>query len=183
MELIEHIVTGCCRGDRQSQNTLYKQFSPKMMIVCLRYARNREEAEEILQEGFLLVFSKINQFRNKGSIEGWIRKIMVNAALQKIRSRSVLTKVISIDNVTIEDSAAIPTDTIGAKELIKLIQELPTMYKTVFNLYVFEGMKHKEIAELLGISEGTSKSNLSDARSLLQHAVNRLHRISKPINF
>ena len=150
----------------------------------MRYAKTREEAEEILQEGFLQVFQKIGQFRNEGSFEGWVRRIMVNAALQKLRSRPLLSPVISIDEVSREPiGSEIPYETLHAKELIALIQELPPMYKAVFNLFVFEGMKHREIAEALGISEGTSKSNLSDARLLLQRAVMRQQIVAKPLNY
>lgn len=181
--MLEHIIAGCCQGNRQCQNSLYKQYAATMLVVCMRYTRTKEEAEEVLQEGFLQVFTKIQKFRNEGSLEGWIRKIMVNTALQKIRARPVLSKVVSIDEVTIEDRTEIASDAISAKELIQLIQNLPPTYKAVFNLFVFEGLKHKEIAELLGISEGTSKSNLSDARNLLQHGIDRINKIAKPINF
>lgn len=184
VELIEQLLVGCKNGDRQSQSRLYRHFAPTMLIVCMRYSRTKEEAEEIVQEGFLQVFTKIQQFRGDGSLEGWIRKIMVNLALQRLRSKPLLSKVVSIDDVTVDTlTTSIPPDQLNAKELIALIQALPPVYKAVFNLFVFEGMKHKEIAELLGISEGTSKSNLSDARNLLQKALHRNNQIAKPINF
>lgn len=163
------IVKQCIAGNRMVQNELYAQFSSVMMAVCLRYAKNREDAEEILQEGFIKVFTCLSQFKFNGSLEGWIRKIMINCALQKLRNKNLLYVVVHPQHEAEEfaDKDLI-LDGINAKELIKLIQNLPTMCRFVFNLYAFEGLKHREIAKLLNISEGTSKSNLHDARSLLQ---------------
>lgn len=132
------------------------------------YAKNREEAEEILQDGFLRVFTYISRFTGEGSLEGWIRKIMVNAALLKYRNKSHLHPVIKYNaNITVAEAACV-MDLLDAKELVKMVQTLPPMYRMVFNLHVLEGMKHREIAAMLGISEGTSKSNLADARMILQ---------------
>jgi RNA polymerase sigma-70 factor (ECF subfamily) len=138
----------------------------------MRYSRNREEAEEIMQEGFYRVFKYIFQFKNIGSFEGWIRKIMVNAAVQRYRPKSDLHPVIQIDaaDTLMADNSDIYSD-LNVKELLQLVQALPTAYRMVFNLYVFEGFKHREIAAMIGISEGTSKSNLSDARAILQKAL------------
>lgn len=184
MESLEKIIRDCKKSDRQAQNKLYEQLAPVMLVVCLRYSRTREEAEEVLQEGFLQVFKSISQFKGFGSFEGWVRKIMVNCALQKLRNKSPLSIVIPIENAGAEPTDADYTlPNLNAKELIKMIQNLPPMYRAVFNLYVFEGMKHKEIAEVLNISEGTSKSNLSDARQALQKAVIRSQSIAKPTNF
>ncbi|MBS1669052.1 MAG: sigma-70 family RNA polymerase sigma factor [Bacteroidetes bacterium] len=143
-----------------------------MMAVCMRYCRNREEAEEILQEGFYRVFKYLHTFKHKGSFEGWIRKIMVNAALQRYKSKSNLRPVIQIDadGIDVPDTYDIQSN-LNIKELVQMIQRLPTAYRLVFNLYVFEGFKHREIANMIGISEGTSKSNLSDARAILQKAL------------
>ena len=161
-------------GHRQSQNRLYAILMPKMFGVCLRYSKSREEAEEILQEGFIRVFEFIHQYNFAGSFEGWVRKIMVNCALQKYRSKKQMHAVVSIDSTAVEPiSNEEILSKIGTKELLKMVQQLSPAYRMVFNLYVFEGMKHREIAEHLGISEGTSKSNLSDARSFLQKAVNK----------
>ncbi len=166
------IIKGCVAGDRALQTKLYNLFAPKMLGVCLRYARNREEAEEILQEGFLRVFTYINTFKGSGSFEGWIRKIMVNAALFRYRNKSTLQPVIRLDvsGYDAESETDIASG-LDAKELLALVQTLPAGYRIVFNLYVFEGYKHREIAEALGIAEGTSKSNLSDARGFLQKAL------------
>lgn len=170
----EQLIEACIKGDRQSQSRLYTLYKQKMFVVCLRYSKSREEAEEILQEGFMKVFEFMHQYKSAGAFEGWMRKIMVNCCLQKYRSKGNLHPVIDIDNEDIkygvhEDIIA----KIGTKELLKMVQQLPPAYRMIFNLYVFEGMKHREIAELLDISEGTSKSNLSDARAILQKAVTK----------
>lgn len=170
----EQLIEACIKGERQSQSRLYNLYLQKMFVVCLRYSKNREEAEEILQEGFTRVFECLHQYKHAGSFEGWMRKIMVNCALQKYRSKGNLRPVIDLDENTTDFVAHEDIiSKIGAKELLNMVQQLPRGYRTIFNLYVFEGMKHREIAELLNISEGTSKSNLSDARSILQKAVNK----------
>jgi RNA polymerase sigma factor (sigma-70 family) len=182
---LNKLIQGCIKGDRHSQNKLYELFSKKMFSVCLRYSKSREEAEEILQEGFMKVFQFIHQFKFDGSFEGWVRKIMVNCALQKYRSKRQLHAVVNIDDHTVEPiSNEDILAKLGSKELLNLVQQLPPAYRMVFNLYVFEGMKHREIAATLNISEGTSKSNLSDARAILQKAVNNsLHAVNNKTNY
>lgn len=168
------LIEGCIKGDRFSQTRLYNLFNQKMFAVCLRYAKSREEGEEILQEGFIKVFEFIHQYKFAGSFEGWMRKIMVNCALQKYRNKGFLRPVVDVDTTALADKSHDEIiSSIGTKELLNMVQQLPPAYKMIFNLYVFEGMKHREISELLGISEGTSKSNLSDARALLQKAVKK----------
>ncbi len=169
---IHDLLEGCKKNDRFSQGQLYKQLAPKMYVVCLRYSSSKEDAEEILQEGFTKVFVALHQFKNEGSFEGWVRRIMVNCALQKNRSKPALYAVPHTDITHIDFSIAENISAeIGAKELIKMINSLSPNYRLVFNLYVFEGMKHHEIAQLLNIAEGTSKSNLADARRILQKKV------------
>jgi RNA polymerase sigma-70 factor, ECF subfamily len=179
--LIENnLIRNCIEGDRHSQSALYAMFAPKMFVACLRYSKNREEAEDILQEGFLKVFQFLHQFREEGSLEGWIRKIMVNCALQKLRNKSRLAPVLNIESYNEQLVLQEHIESkISSKELLQMIMSLPPAYKMVFNLYVFDGYRHKEIAELLGISEGTSKSNLSDARTLLQKQLNKKNVIAK----
>jgi len=180
LEQLEQIIEGCINGNRQSQNHLYAVLMPKMFGVCLRYSKSRGEAEEILQEGFIRVFEFIHQYNFAGSFEGWVRKIMVNCALQKYRSKKQMHAVVNIDSTSVEPiSNEEILSRIGTKELLQMVQQLSPGYRMVFNLYVFEGMKHREIAEHLGISEGTSKSNLSDARAFLQKAVHKSIRSSK----
>lgn len=173
MEETKNLIDGCVRGDRHSQTSLYNLLSKKMFVVCLRYSKNREEAEEILQEGFMKVFQFIHQYKSSGSFEGWVRKIMMNCALQKYRSQRHLHAVVSIDFVSLDNMINDENifSKIGTKELLLMVQKLSPAYRMVFNLYVFEGLKHREIAQLLNISEGTSKSNLSDARSWLQKTI------------
>ena len=138
----------------------------------MRYAKNREEAEEVLHEGFLRVFTYIQNFKGTGSFEGWIRRIMINCALLRYRNKSHLHPVIQVDaKWPITKTEPDIFSKMEAKELLLLVQSLPVGYRLVFNLYVFEGYKHREIAEAHGNSEGTSKSNLSDARSILQKAL------------
>lgn len=166
------IIKGCIAGERASQARLYNLYARKMMGVCLWYARNREEAEEILQDGFMRVFTYIHKYSGTGSFEGWIRKIMVNAALFRYRNKSHLRPVIEFD-ADVHDTAGNVSviSLLDTKELLHLVQSLPPVYRLVFSLHVLEGMKHREIAELLGISEGTSKSNLADARAILKKAL------------
>ncbi|MDB5250188.1 MAG: polymerase sigma factor, sigma-70 family [Segetibacter sp.] len=180
---IEQLIDGCIKGNRQSQTGLYNVLMPQMFGVCLRYCNNHEEAEEVLQEGFMKVFEFIHQYKFEGAFEGWVRKIMVNCALQKYRRKRQLRPVVDIDSAEVADTGHEEImSKIGTKELLKMVQQLPPAYRLVFNLYVFEGMKHREIAELLNISEGTSKSNLSDARFLLQKAV-KLSLQSTKVNY
>ena len=176
---LDELVQACIKGNRLSQNILYKKYASKMFGVCLRYAKNREEAEEIMQEGFMRVFTYIKQFKGTGALEGWIRKIMVNCALLRYQKKIHMKPVIELNTELC--NAAGDTDIISnlnAKELLKLIQSLSPAYRMVFNLYVFEGLKHREIAQMLGISEGTSKSNLSDARAVLQKALQTKNNIT-----
>jgi RNA polymerase sigma factor (sigma-70 family) len=169
---IQSLLEGCLKNDRSSQLQLYNFLAPKMYIVCQRYVATKEDAEEVLQEGFIRVFSCLHQYKNEGVFEGWVRKIMVNCALQKIRSKPILYAIphSNVDDVdfVIQENA---TAALNTKELLVMINNLSPNYRMVFNLYVFEGMKHKEISELLNIAEGTSKSNLSDARKILQKMV------------
>jgi RNA polymerase sigma-70 factor (ECF subfamily) len=169
---LQILIKGCLTGERFCQKEVYNMYSQKMLPLCLRYAESQEEAEEILQDGFLQMFRCINQYKQTGTFESWLRKIMINCALMRYRSKNKTSRVISLT----QDYDHMATtgdflDHISEKELICLIQGLPPAYRMVFNLYVFEGLKHREIALLLNISEGTSKSNLSDARAILKKAL------------
>ena len=180
LDKIAKLIQACIYGDRHSQSSLYEQFSKKMFGVCMRYAKNREEAEEIMQEGFVQVFKSLHNFKHAGSFEGWIRKIMVYSAIQHYRTRPKMHPVIDITGTEVKESG--DEDILARlhkKELLKMVQALPPSYRLIFNLYVFEGMKHREIAEQLGIAEGTSKSNFFDAKLLLQKAVTESLKISK----
>lgn len=165
------LVSGCIEGDRKAQRALYERFAPKMYGVCLRYAGNAEEAEDILQEGFIKVFRKISSYRGDGSFEGWIRRIFVNTAIEYYRKKTYLQPITEHEENTVEGKYLSVLDSMAEKDIIKLVQQLSPGYRTVFNMYVVEGYTHKQISELLGISEGTSKSQLSRAKQILQEMV------------
>ena len=175
MEDLKQIINECASGNARAQEKLYRMFAPKMFGVCLRYAKDRSEAEDNLHDGFIKVFSNIKSFRHEGSFEGWMRKIMVNVSLGRLREKQVLYTVEDIgDYDTAQDTNNI-LEQLEANELLKLIEELPPGYRAVFNLYVIEDMSHKEISETLGLSVGTSKSNLARARDILKRKVNELY--------
>lgn len=165
------LIEGCIRGDRRMQEELYKRYAPKMYGVCLRYASNAAEAEDILQEGFVKVFKKIGSFRQEGSFEGWVRRIFVNTAIEHYRKKIHLQPITDYEENSIEGKYISVLDTLAEKDIIELVQQLSPGYRTVFNMYVVEGYSHKQIAEALGISEGTSKSQLSRAKQILQDLV------------
>ena len=165
------LLRGCIEGNRRMQEELYQRFSPKMFAVCLRYAGNAEEAEDILQEGFIKIFKKLDSFRSEGSFEGWVRRIFVNTAIEHFRRKRYLMPVTEKEENTIEGKYISVLDELAEKDILALVQELSPGYRTVFNMYVVEGYTHKEIADLLGISEGTSKSQLSRAKVILQDMV------------
>jgi len=172
VDRIHKTVLGCQEGNPVAQRDLYEMFKTKMFGICLRYAGNHSDAEDIMQEGFIKVFEKIHQFGFKGAFEGWIRKIMVNTALEKYRMHF---QTVSLqDNTEADQELELDvTSNIEVKELLGIIQDLTPRYRLVFNLYALEGYSHKEISEMLNITEGTSKSNLSRARVILQERVNK----------
>ncbi len=153
---------------------LYDRFSGKMFAICVRYARNKAEAEDIMQDGFIKVFRKMHTFKHKGSFEGWIRKIMVHSALKFLKKGSNKNEFNTLEDVKERPVQSKAISNITEKELLELIDELPLGYKTVFNLYVIEGYKHNEIADLLGIGESTSRSQLLKARKYLQSALKKM---------
>ncbi len=168
---IKHIIEGCRRKDSIAQQKLYEEYSGCMFGVCLRYSGSKQDAEDILHEGFLKIFEKIGQFKSLGSFVGWMRKIMVNTALERYRNKYRLVRL-DDDNTGFEQvSHEDLTDNITAKELMIFVQDLSPQYRLVFNMFAIEGYSHKEISKSLKISEGTSKSNLSRARAILQEKV------------
>lgn len=171
MEDLKSIISDCIAGNRKAQVKLYHQFAPKMFGVCLRYAKDTTEAEDNLQDGFIKVFTNLKSFRHNGSFEGWVRRIMINVSLEKIRKQHLMYPV---EDVSVYDSVNFSDDVIAkisADDLMKLVQELPPRYRLVFNLYVIEGMSHQEIAEEMSITQGTSKSNLARAREIMKKKV------------
>lgn len=166
------LIKGSIAGDRRMQEELYRRFAPKMYAVCLRYANNTDDAQDLLQEGFIKVYKNLHRFRAEGSFEGWVRRVFVNTSIEHFRKKSAqLSSVSEKEENTIEDSDITALDSLAEKDIINIVQELSPGYRTVFNLYVVEGYSHKEIGELLGISEGTSKSQLARAKSILQKKV------------
>ncbi|MBD0831346.1 RNA polymerase sigma factor [Aestuariibaculum sediminum] len=164
-QLIEH----CKKNDTRAQSELYKLFSGKLFTLCLKYSRNYAEAQDHLQDAFLTIFDKINQYKYKGSFEGWLRRITVNTVLQQYRKEKVF-EIAQEENIE-DEEIEIDEDTISIEFLLKLIQELPDRYRLVFNLYVLDGYSHKDIAEMLDINIGTSKSNLARARQALVQSI------------
>ena len=167
------LIAACVRGEHRAQRQLYDQLAGLMLTVCRRYLKRREDAEEALLLGFAKMFRALPSYRFAGSFEGWVRRIMVNEALMQLRQRETMTSSFE-DFAQPENLATTPAtaDTqLQAEDLLALLATLPTGYRTVFNLYALEGYGHQEIAELLGISEGTSKSQLSKARALLQRRI------------
>jgi RNA polymerase sigma-70 factor, ECF subfamily len=177
------LIKSCLKGESSGYNALYAKYAPKMLVVCTRYVSDFDDAKDLLQEGFIKVFEELHRFRNEGSLEGWIRRIMVNSALNYYKKYSHIkyqTDDISQLKNDIPDQTIVDIESqINNEELLNLVQTLPPCYRMVFNLYVFEGYKHQEIAKQLGIREGTSKSNLQDARRLLQHKINTIQKEAK----
>ncbi len=165
------LIENCLKGDRRTQQELYNNFSPKMYAVCLRYSGNAEDARDLLQDGFVKVFSNLHRYRGDGSFEGWVRRIFINTSIEHFRRKVYLNPITEAHENTFEDKELTALDGIATKDVLKLVQKLSPGYRTVFNLYVVEGYNHKEIGELMGISEGTSKSQLARAKSTLQEMV------------
>lgn len=174
-KLLEGLVEGCRKGDRRSQMRVYELLFGKMKVVCLRYTRNNDQAEDMLQEGFIKVFTGIEKYNGNGSFEGWVRRIMVNTAIDHYRKQKndfvLLDEDKSLEDfveaeVDVEDDDAY---SFSPEEITEAMQKLTPAYRTIFNLYVFEHLSHKEIAEKLGISDGTSKSNLAKAKRNLKN--------------
>ncbi|MDZ4716292.1 MAG: sigma-70 family RNA polymerase sigma factor [Cytophagales bacterium] len=174
------LIEGCRRNDPSAQKALYDQLAPKMMAVCLRYVKDRMEAEDVLVTSFLKVFDRIVQFKATGSFEGWIRKIVVNESLTFLRKHKNMYLETDLEAAEKEIEIQAASHALEADDLLKLVAELPTGYRIVFNLYAVEGYSHKEIAEQIGITEGTSKSQLSRARSLLQSKIAMMERNAYP---
>ncbi len=166
------LIERCKNNDREAQYKLYGLLSSKMFAVCLRYSKSRETAEDLLQEGFVKVFTNIDKFRGEGSFEGWVRRIIVNTAVEQYRKSSKIYPILSTDEYLIDVPETDVSDELEMEDLMKCINKLPHGFKTVFNLYVVEGFSHKEIAEMLGITEGTSKSQLARARYQLIEMIN-----------
>jgi RNA polymerase sigma-70 factor (ECF subfamily) len=166
---LEQLIEECKKNDVKAQSQIYKLFASKLFSVCLKYSKNYAEAEDNLHDAFVTIFKKISQFKNIGSFEGWMKRITINTALQRYRSVGVFDIV--NENQIEEETIEVDEDSIKIDFLLRIIQELPNRYRLVFNLYVLDDYSHKEIAEMLNISTGTSKSNLARARMILKEKI------------
>ncbi|MDY2586436.1 RNA polymerase sigma factor [Winogradskyella aquimaris] len=167
---LEQLIKNCVKQDAKAQSQLYKQYASKLFSLCLKYSKNYAEAEDNLHDAFITVFSKIDQYNNKGSFEGWLKRIAINTSLQRYRENVGVFDIVNegnIEDVTVD----INDKDVHIDFLLKIIQELPDRYRLVFNLYVLDGYSHVEISELINISIGTSKSNLARARMILKEKI------------
>ncbi len=173
------LIEGCIRDDRHFQQLLYNKYSAKMYGVCLRYTDNLDDAQDVLQEGFIKAFKNLTKFRSEGSFEGWLRRIFVNTSIEHYRKRKYITRVTNQHDEQIEDEDINVLHKLAERDILAIINELSPGYKTVFNLHVIEGYSHKEIAEMLGINEGTSKSQLARAKSVLKKVLENTKLVEK----
>ena len=174
-EGLDILLKDCKRGNRGSQEELYRRFASAMYGLCLQYASSEEDAQDILQDGFIKVFAKLEQVKNPAALPGWIRRVMINTALEKYRSQVLLQRVEDVKTEIMEAPGNGAFEDLTCEELVGLIQTLTPRYRMVFNLYAIEGYNHQEISESLGISVGTSKSNLSRARAILQDKIKTMY--------
>ncbi|MEQ6119646.1 RNA polymerase sigma factor [Reichenbachiella sp. MALMAid0571] len=164
----QEILKGCIKGDREAQQMLYAKYAKQMYVVCLRYAKEQQEAEDILQESFIKVFENIKNFRGDSKLVYWIKRIVINTALNAQRSKLYLYPMVDVDSLKESQGNDLPVSDFTMEELMKMINELPSGCKVIFNLYAIEGYKHYEIAKMLDLTEGTSKSQYSRAKYLLR---------------
>ena len=176
------LIAGCKKRKRESQKALYELYSRKMYGICLRYSSDAEAAQDLLHDGFIKIFDSIDSYSGKGSFEGWLKRIFINKALENIRKdKSSLFQSDNVQNIPdiVDDSTEEDTTLISEKELLRIIQELPKGYRTVFNMYAIENLSHKEIAGMLNINEVTSRSQYNRARQILQTKINEYLRRGK----
>jgi len=170
--LDEDIIKQCIEGNRTAQEKLYNFYAPKMKGICVRYARSVVEAEDIFQDGFVKIFTNLKKYRNQGSFDGWVRRIIVNTAIDAYKANISMKNNVPYEELPETENTSIDIDdTLDEQELLNIVSKLPDGYRVVFNLYAIEGYSHKEIADMLNISEGTSKSQLSKARRTIQNTL------------
>ena len=171
----KELIDNCKKNNPQAQRALYDLYARKMMAVCMRYGRDYDTAQDLMQEGFIKVFTAIDSYTGNGSFEGWVRKIFINTALEYLRRNDILRETVDIDdNEPLQEIDDSTVEQMSADELMELIAELPAGFRTVFNLFVVEGYNHKEIGTMLGITESTSRSQLTRAKKWLQKRLNEL---------
>ena len=177
------LITDCKRGDSSAQKEIYNKYAALMLGVCLRYIKDKMEAEHVMVGGMVKVFKNISQFKEEGSFEGWVRRIMVNESLIYLRKNKKMSLMTDIDEMSEELSYKSFSAEIDTNQLLEMVHGLPEGYRTVFNLYVIEGYKHEEIGKKLGISVGTSKSQLNRARKLLQKRLFEIENINEKVSY
>lgn len=180
----DQLISACLKQDLQAQKALYERFASTMLFVCLRYVQNRQEAEDLMIKGFTKVFKKLAQFKSEGSFQAWVRRIMVNECLEYLRSNKSMYLEIDLEKADMKAGYALLPQNLEVEDLMKMIEQLPTGYRTVFNLFALEGYSHNEIAQMLQISVNTSKSQLSRGRKLLQQYLlqsEKERKIAQPI--
>jgi RNA polymerase sigma-70 factor (ECF subfamily) len=175
------LIKGCLAGDRRYQELLYVKFCRKMLGICNRYTGSKEEAEDLLQDAFIKVFNQLERFRFEGSLEGWIRRIVINTIIDHFRKKSVMVVLTDYETYTESPADLDFVSNADFQELLNAIRELSPGYRTVFNMFAVEGYSHKEISEALGISTGTSKSQYSAARRILQKKL-KVHSVNNSFN-
>ncbi len=171
------LIQGCLKENRQCQYEFFQRYAAKMMTVCIRYTRHHAEAEDVLQDAFVKVYDNLHKFEYKGSLEGWVRRIVVNTALKNIQKSSFQREMIGVENVLEEGHDPDVYSHLEEQELLNLVSKLPEGYRIVFNLFAIEGFDHKEISTLLGIQESTSRSQLVKARRMLKEGIEKLHKV------
>jgi RNA polymerase sigma-70 factor (ECF subfamily) len=159
------LLKDCLAGKRHAQKLLYEKYARKMFGVCIRYASDQSMAEDFMQEGFIRVFANLKSFKSQGSLEGWVRRIMINTALEMLRKKDILKNTVELDLVSQVDEPDESIEVVNHEELLKIIKSMPPGFRTIFNLHAVEGFTHKEIGQMIGVSEGTSKSQYSRARA------------------
>ncbi len=173
---LDEIIDNCKQGNHSAQQKLFDYLSPKMMTICSRYLGNREEAEDVCQMSFVKLFKNINDYKSDGSFEGWVRRIFVNTSLDQIRRNKKTKFDMSLNDVDYKiEKNDFTLEQMAAEDILKLVEEMPTGYRTVFNMFAIEGFSHKEIAEHLAITENTSKSQFKRARGYLMNSLEKLH--------
>ena len=180
----DQLIRACLKQDLPAQKLLYERFASTMLFVCLRYVQNRQEAEDLMIKGFTKVFKKLHQFKSEGNFQAWVRRIMVNECLGYLRSNKSMYLEVELESAEMEPDYALLLQNLEVEDLMKMIEQLPPGYRTVFNLFALEGYSHHEIAQMLHISVSTSKSQLSRGRKLLQHYLLRSEKeteLAQPI--
>jgi RNA polymerase sigma factor (sigma-70 family) len=174
------IITGCLQNNPAAQRELYSRFAPKMLSVCYRFGQNREDAEDMLQEGFIKVFTQIHTFQNRGAFEGWIRRIIVHTCINILKKNKKFNESVDIEHAAEASVRESVPGIMQAKQVVECIRLLPMGYRTVLNLYAIEGYSHREISDVLDIEESTSRSQYTRAKNMLEQILIKKHIIEKP---